>query len=202
MARHLVLDIGNVICAWRPERVVADCVPDAGRRDDVMAATIGHPDWLALDRGTLEVDDAIARALARVDVEAAWVEAIYRRTPPSLVPIDDTVTAMHEVHEAGRAIYVLSNMARHAADYLLEHRDCFRLCTGIVMSCDTGHIKPEPGIYRYLCDTHDLQPADCFFVDDMAKNIEGARAVGLDGAVLDRRENGGRLIRDWLLRTG
>jgi 2-haloacid dehalogenase len=39
-------------------------------------------------------------------------------------------------------------------------------------------MKPDPRIFAQACQRFGLEPQDAFFVDDSAKNIAGARALG------------------------
>jgi glycerophosphoryl diester phosphodiesterase len=48
-----------------------------------------------------------------------------------------------------------------------------------VNSCETGFIKPERGIYQTALDALELEAGSAVFVAHSAKEIEGARAVGL-----------------------
>ena len=40
-------------------------------------------------------------------------------------------------------------------------------------------IKPEPGIYAHLLETHALEAADTVFVDDIQVNLKAAGAFGI-----------------------
>lgn len=40
-------------------------------------------------------------------------------------------------------------------------------------------------MYRYLFETYSLDPAECFFIDDLRENIEAGRALGMDGIIFD-----------------
>ena len=42
-------------------------------------------------------------------------------------------------------------------------------------------LKPEKRIYQRLFDKFGLKPEECLFVDDLARNIEGAEAAGMQG---------------------
>ena len=44
-----------------------------------------------------------------------------------------------------------------------------------------GVIKPAPAIDQILFERYDLAPQDRIFIDVSAKNIEAARAVGMQG---------------------
>ena len=49
----------------------------------------------------------------------------------------------------------------------------------IVDATYTDILKPDPRAYRACLDELGLAAEDCVFVDDQLRNIEGARAVGL-----------------------
>jgi len=55
----------------------------------------------------------------------------------------------------------------------------------IVYSHGSGTGKPDPSIYRLVCERLQVEPADAVFVDDHERAVEGARAVGMS-AVLFR----------------
>jgi putative hydrolase of the HAD superfamily len=53
----------------------------------------------------------------------------------------------------------------------------------VLLSGQEGHRKPEPEIFRLAARRVRAQPKACVFVDDIAANVEGARAVGMTGVV-------------------
>ena len=55
------------------------------------------------------------------------------------------------------------------------------MCDVIVYSHEEGCLKPDPRIYRIVCDRLDVPPAAAVFLDDVQENVEGARAVGMAG---------------------
>ena len=52
---------------------------------------------------------------------------------------------------------------------------------GVIISADHKLLKPEKEIYEKLYETFGLNPSECFFIDDVAANIEGAAATGMQG---------------------
>lgn len=194
MLQHLILDIGNVICEWNPHGLTASAFDDPAERAEALSVTIQHEDWLSLDRGTLKVDDAIARAQARTTLDPTGIAQIYANLCNSLTLLPESSKAMHRADSLGVPVYILSNMQTHAWDHLRTTFDCFSVCDGVVVSCDTGFIKPEAAIYDYLCSTYNLTPESCVFVDDMAENIQAAKEVGMQGVQLTDPHDGGRVI--------
>lgn len=55
----------------------------------------------------------------------------------------------------------------------------------IVDATYTGVLKPDPAAYRLCLNQLDLPAAACVFVDDQARNIAGAQAVGLQTVHFD-----------------
>ncbi len=194
MLANLILDIGNVICDWNPDGLVASAFESPEDQQAALAVTVGNPDWLTLDEGNMSVEEAIARAQARTDLNPDGIAQIYANLCTSLLPLPSSMDAMKRAQEASVPMYILSNMQSHAWAHLEKTYDCFQLCSGVLVSCDVGLIKPDPAIYKSLCDSFSLAPESCVFVDDMAENIEAAITFGMQGAQLTDKHRGGELI--------
>jgi epoxide hydrolase-like predicted phosphatase len=49
----------------------------------------------------------------------------------------------------------------------------------IIYSCEVGLAKPDPRIYRLLCDRLAVSPGEVVFLDDHPENVKGACEVGI-----------------------
>lgn len=49
----------------------------------------------------------------------------------------------------------------------------------VVISAEFGRLKPDPAIYQHTLRLLDCPPECAVFIDDFARNVQGARAVGL-----------------------
>ena len=81
-------------------------------------------------------------------------------------------------------MYLLSNAPTYFAEYAVNY-DFLKEFSGIVFSAPLKMAKPDPAIYRYLFETFSLDPKECFFIDDLEKNINAARSLGMDGIVFN-----------------
>jgi putative hydrolase of the HAD superfamily len=45
--------------------------------------------------------------------------------------------------------------------------------------------KPQPGAYTHLCETHGIDPTCALFVEDMARNLAPAKAIGMTTVWID-----------------
>ncbi len=55
----------------------------------------------------------------------------------------------------------------------------------IVDATYTGLLKPDPRAYAAICEGLDISPANCVFVDDQMKNINGAKSFGMQTVHFD-----------------
>jgi putative hydrolase of the HAD superfamily len=85
-----------------------------------------------------------------------------------------------KVRLAGLKLAILSNELDlfYGADFrgklpFLKHFDV------IVDATHTNILKPDPRTYMSVCEQLSLAPQHCVFVDDQAKNIRGADAIGM-----------------------
>ena len=57
------------------------------------------------------------------------------------------------------------------------------MCDVIVYSHEVGWVKPDPRIYHAVCERLGCAPEHAVLLDDVAANIDGARAVGMQGVL-------------------
>jgi len=194
MLSNLILDIGNVICDWNPNGLIGSAFADPAEQVEALSVTVANPDWLELDRGTMSVEEGIARAQSRTTLNPLGIAQIYNNLGPSLIALPETIAAMHRAKALDIPIYILSNMPAHAWNHLEKTHDCWDACAGVVVSCKTGLIKPEEAIFQHLCERFSVTPESCVFVDDMAENIEAAQKFGMQGVQLTNKHEGGQVV--------
>jgi putative hydrolase of the HAD superfamily len=66
--------------------------------------------------------------------------------------------------EAGRAMYA---------------REIMELFDEVIESARLGIRKPDPRIYRLMCEKLSVVPEECVYLDDLGGNLKPARAMGM-----------------------
>jgi len=59
------------------------------------------------------------------------------------------------------------------------YQDFYNCFEKVYFSFDLGMRKPDPKIYQYLIDKHNLVPENTLFVDDKKENTDSAAALGI-----------------------
>jgi putative hydrolase of the HAD superfamily len=176
---NLIFDLGGVVVRWDPDAIIASVFEDEETARKVRAAVFAHPDWLELDRGTLEREDAIRRAAQRLGMPEAEIRRLLLAVPPSLTPIPESVDLLYRLKARGYPLYCLSNMHFASIEHLEREHRFFEVFLGKVISCRLNLCKPEAEIYRHALETYGLAAKDTVFIDDVDVNIAAARQAGM-----------------------
>ena len=176
---NLIFDLGGVVVRWDPAAIIASVFDDEELQAKVREGVFAHPDWLELDRGTLDPEDAIRRAAQRTGMAQAEIRRLMLAVPSSLVPIPETVELLYRLKARGYPLYCLSNMHIASIEHLEREQKFFEVFTAKVISCRLKLCKPESAIYEEALKVNRLEAKDTVFIDDVDVNIDTATKVGL-----------------------
>jgi FMN phosphatase YigB (HAD superfamily) len=84
----------------------------------------------------------------------------------------------------GHKIYGLSNWDPESFVLLKEkHPHLFDLFDGIIISGHVNANKPHATIYHALLERYQLDPQQCWFIDDQEENVTAAQKLGINAVV-------------------
>jgi FMN phosphatase YigB (HAD superfamily) len=98
---------------------------------------------------------------------------------------DDVLPTLARMRERGHRTVIVSNCS-WGTRVSVERLGLDRACDAVVLSCEVGVHKPEPGIYRIALDTLDVAPEAAVFVDDQTAYCDGARELGIGTRLIQR----------------
>lgn len=179
-AKTLVFDIGNVLLRWDSEIPYRRLIPDDAARRHFLTEIL-PPEWnVEQDRGRSWAEGE-ALQIARFPDHAALIRA-FRQNWHEMVPgpIVENVAVLDDALARGIPCYAITNFA---ADTFVEASARFpflKRFAGTIVSAEVGLLKPDPAIYRLFLDRHGLTASECLFMDDSAKNVAGAAALGFE----------------------
>lgn len=175
----VIFDLGGVLIDWDPRHLYRRLFDDADAMETFLAEVCA-PAWnLEQDRGR-PWPAAIAE-LAALHPDKADLIAAYRGRWPEMLngAIAGTVAILESLDDAGIPLYALTNWSAETyphAEQLYPFLGRFR---AVVVSGRIGLIKPDAAIYHHAIARFGVDPTRTLFIDDSAKNVTGAEAVGL-----------------------
>jgi len=176
---NVVFDLGGVLLTWDPPTIVGSLFAEPEQRELVLEQVFQQPDWLDLDRGTLDPEEAVDRWTQRTGLTRDTMGRLMRQVPRALVPIQDTVDLLPRLKQSGQRLFCLSNMHLASIAHLERTYSFFEYFEGTVISARLHLVKPEPGIYQHLLAEFSLMPEDTVFIDDMDYNCTAANEHGI-----------------------
>ena len=181
----IVLDMGGVLMDWNPTRISHALCDNPDDAAILAHAVFDSREWGWIDAGALDEDTLAWVAKMRVPERLhPLVDKFVYHWIDEFDPLPQMGELVRELKDKGFGVYLLSNAGRSFARYrhripAIERMDC------VLVSCYEHVVKPDKAIYQLLCERYGLNAADCLFVDDMERNVEGARRAGMRGYVYD-----------------
>jgi putative hydrolase of the HAD superfamily len=181
MIKNIVFDMGGVILDFNLKKTVTqEFAPEY--HDVIYEHVFGENSvWKTLDEGIYTFDQVIPGILEKLPPEihekiSAMVTDFYDYMPP----FPETYELIKELKEKGYKIYLLSNATPRFFDRFLDI-PAFEYFDGLFISALYKLLKPNREIYEAFCNKFSLDPTECFFIDDLEANIEGAKKYGMQG---------------------
>ena len=184
MIRNIVFDMGKVLLEYEPYQPCRRHAGDDQTAQVLKAAIFDHPDWPAkIDGGLLYEDEYLLdvqdrletqelKDLAKAVLSDWWLDCLF--------PKRGMQQLLESLLEKGYRLYVLSNCGYTFRQFQYKI-PCVDHFSGIMVSAEELLLKPDVKIFERLCEKFDLNMAECVFVDDLQKNVDGAVAAGMQG---------------------
>jgi len=193
-----VFDIGNVLLHWDPRLLYRKLFKDEATMEWFLAEVCSPSFNLELDAGR-PFSEAIADLTGRFPDYAEEIRAYDDRwleTTRGLMT--DSAEILQTLRSNDVRNYAITNFSAEKFSMVRAIYPILAGFDGIVVSGEDYVVKPDPAIYRLLLGRYGLAAADCLFIDDSAKNVAGARAVGMQAHLFESASG----LRAELLRHG
>jgi 2-haloacid dehalogenase len=110
------------------------------------------------------------------------IEAFGKRFEEMIAgPIDGAVDVLSELKRNAVPLYAITNWSAETFPSQRERFEFLAWFEGIVVSGMEGVMKPDPRIFRILCERYRVAPESAVFIDDVPANADAACALGIHG---------------------
>lgn len=179
MVDAVVFDIGGVLLDWSPNYLYDELIPDPAQRKHFLT-NVATPAWnMRQDEGR-PWTEAVAELTERHPEHAEWIAAYDSGWLKMCGGIIAGTARLHdELRGAGIPTYALTNFSAEKWLVATENFPELTVFDGAVVSGVEQTTKPGEKIYRILLERYGLDPARTFYTDDVQRNVDAARGVGL-----------------------
>ncbi len=189
MIRNMVFDIGNVLMGFRWKEYMRSLFGE----DETLIQTINqgiwhNGCWAAMDKGEMDGAATLRSAVAFAPQYEKEIKLTLDRVALAFHKFGYAVPWVQELKGMGLNVYYLSNYSAFSIAANPDVLNFIPCMDGGVFSFEVKAVKPDPEIYRCLCDKYRLNPEECLFTDDVPANVKGAQACGFQGIVFEGYE--------------
>ena len=188
MIKNVIFDIGNVLVSFDWD-VLAKEIGFTDEDLKVLMDKVIGDRWDEFDRGVMPEEEALKYVQEAIPGLEDKFATLWNRIDEAIAVYPYVEDWMKELKEEGLHIYLLSNFPRN----LFRKEEATKLTfmpyvDGKIISSYVRMIKPDREIYECLLDTFSLKAEECVFLDDRARNVEAAKALGINGIVFENHE--------------
>ncbi|MCC6344215.1 MAG: HAD family phosphatase [Bryobacterales bacterium] len=180
MIRTVIFDLGGVIVPLDFQtlygRISERCAVPAAEIPHRIAATELVP---LLETGRMsgeEFTERISESLGLVATPEEFQFLWNSLFPPYTFIDEDLLARIKKRHR----LLLLSNTNALHFERVVESYPLLRQFDQYVLSYKVGALKPSPEIYQAAIASAGCAAEECFFTDDIADYVEGARRAGID----------------------
>jgi putative hydrolase of the HAD superfamily len=201
-ADALLIDLGGVLVALDWERMFASWSRDSGRPAEEIRRRFRFEDTYARhERGEIEAADyyAFLRKDLGLDltddqIAEGWGAIFAGEIPETL----------EMIREASRRVptYLFSNTNHaHRSVWAGQFPNALAPFRKVFTSCELGLRKPERAAFEHIAREIGVPVQRILFLDDTPENVDGARAAGLQAALVRSPQDVRNALRPWLDAT-
>ena len=177
--KNIIFDFGGVVMDWNPRYFFKDYFND-DEKMEFFLKNIATDEWNAeQDRGRTLAEGTEIQ-VAKFPQWEKELRAYYDNWTTMLrSDIPKNVEVLRKLEHTDYELFGLTNWSAETFPYALENYDFFKIFDGkIVVSGTEKVIKPVPKIWEVLLERYQIKADESVFIDDNAKNIEVAKALG------------------------
>jgi putative hydrolase of the HAD superfamily len=140
--------------------------------------------WALFERAEIDID-AFDKAFA-AEAKALGYDLPGKDVLPLLAGDfrPEMIEALRRVKTKYKTGCITNNMPHNAAGgteagRTMYAREIMELFDEVIESAKLGIRKPDPRIYRLMCEKLSIAPEECVYLDDLGSNLKPARAMGM-----------------------
>jgi putative hydrolase of the HAD superfamily len=201
--KNIIFDLGNVLIRLNPE-LTLERFRELGVGDfDQLYTLMKQTDiFNRLDTGAITVStfrEEIRRhaglPLTDRQIDDAWC-AMLLDFP------DENIALLRRLRNRYR-LYLFSNTNQIHMDYYLNKLEREKgspllpdLFVRTFYSHEIGFRKPDREAFQYVLESENMKPAETLFIDDLERNVVGARSVGIQACRFTKNDR----LPDWFIQ--
>lgn len=181
MIKNVVFDVGKVLVAFEPVRMMKELGFDDETCENVLNAVFHSKMWDVNDKGTLTTEELTQGFIANAPEYEEEVKLAFQHVGDAIEMFPFVMEWLEDLKARGYRLFIISNYGDYTFEQTKHKMKFLSLVEGAIFSYQHKMIKPDLEIYEKLLKDFDLKAEECVFIDDRLENVEAAKKVGYAG---------------------
>ena len=187
--KNIIFDLGGVILKDKPISTIKNI-----NKKDYQELKKFFNNWEKLDLGEYTLEDKFNKCNFPPNIEKKYKDILthyykYRKINTELI------NTINKLKDSNYNIYILSDNNKDSFTYYKNHK-LFKNIDGWIVSCEYNTLKKDGELFNILIKKYNLNPNECYFIDDNIINIKKAKEYGIEGQVFNQEQNINNLYND------
>jgi len=181
--KNIVFDMGNVLLDYSPHTIVSQFTQDESIINRLVKEIFYQQEWLDLDQGLINDDEAYAQVIKRLDPSYHTItKSIFDHWHEYLFERIEMFELLNNLKQRGYKLYLFSNASPRFYQYE-QKINCLSLFDQKIISADIKYSKPSHDFYQKAFEICGINANESFFIDDSVQNILMANQLNMDGYI-------------------
>jgi HAD superfamily hydrolase (TIGR01509 family) len=177
--RAILFDFGNVIGFFDHRHATRRFAPVSTMAEgEMLPALYNGPLEHEFESGRMAADEFVAHAIELIGYRDS-PKQFRRHFVDIFTPNPPVIELIPRLKPTHRIVLASNTNMLHSAHFRETYADVLWHFDALGMSFQAGVRKPAAEFFAYVAKLACTTPAECLFIDDVAMNVEEARAVGM-----------------------
>lgn len=176
--KNIIFDIGMVLIDFHWSETMAKLGIPQDAIDVLSPNMVENPLWRHYDLDDIPEAELISEFKKLSPQYSSYIDLFLDNMEEVVDMYEGADEWLRELKSRGYNIYLLSNYPRRMFGLHTKRFHFLPYTDGRVVSYEYHVVKPDPEIYRILCDKYDIRPEESVFLDDRQVNLDAAAALG------------------------
>ena len=174
--KNIIFDLGGVLLKDSPISILKKFNID---KNTYNTLKIFFENWNNLDLGKETLEEKFQSCNFSKEIQDKYKIILTEYYKYRLINIE-LINIINKLKENNYKIYILSDNSKESYKYY-KNNLLFKNIDGWIISCEYNTTKKDGILFDILLEKYNLNPKNCYIIDDKNRNIEEAKKHGIIG---------------------
>ena len=182
--KNIIFDLGSVLLKNKASSTLDNLNLDDETKNELKRF---FEDTENLDLGYMTLEDKFNECNFKEELACKYKDYLVHYHEHRKINMD-LVNLINRLKENGYTIYVISEINSKTLEYY-KKLDTFKNIDFFLGSCEYHALKKDGTLFDIFIEKYNVNPSECYFIDDKEINVSEARKRNITGFIFDENKD-------------